>query len=100
MLRLLETFPLAEVVRQALHLGALTFDAVKYLLLCQIGAAAAAAGSGLLSVSAVRSSGNHCCYRLLIAAERNGRLMDIPQVLLDHHLKALRLPTFLRSMTR
>lgn len=38
-LRLLETFPLAEVtyaVRQALHLGALSFDAVKHLLLCRI----------------------------------------------------------------
>jgi transposase len=38
-LRLLETFPLQEVlyaVRQALHLGALSFDAVKHLLLCRI----------------------------------------------------------------
>jgi hypothetical protein len=38
-LRLLETFPLPEVaqaVRQALHLGAISFDAVKHLLLCHI----------------------------------------------------------------
>lgn len=38
-LRLLETFPLSEVahaVRQALSLGAISFDAVKHLLLCRI----------------------------------------------------------------
>jgi transposase len=38
-LRLLETFPQGEVahaVRQALHLGAISFDAVKHLLLCHI----------------------------------------------------------------
>jgi transposase len=38
-LRLLETFPLAEVtyaVRQASQLGAISFDAVKHLLLCRI----------------------------------------------------------------
>jgi hypothetical protein len=38
-LRLLETFPLHEVtaaVEQALHLGALSYDAVKHLLLCRV----------------------------------------------------------------
>lgn len=38
-LRLFETFPQEEVVhavRQALHLGAISFDAVKHLLLCHI----------------------------------------------------------------
>jgi len=38
-LRPLETFPLAEVtyaVRQALHLGAISFDTLKHLLLCRI----------------------------------------------------------------
>jgi hypothetical protein len=38
-LRLLETFPLAEVAgaaRQALQLRAIAFDAVKHLLLCAI----------------------------------------------------------------
>jgi hypothetical protein len=38
-LRLLETFPLHEltpVVEQALHLGTLSYDAVKHLLLCRV----------------------------------------------------------------
>ena len=38
-LRLLETFPRAEVSRaleEALRLGAISFDAVKHLLLCRI----------------------------------------------------------------
>jgi hypothetical protein len=38
-LRLLETFPLSEVARaidDALRLGAISFDAVKHLLLCRI----------------------------------------------------------------
>ena len=39
MLRLMETFTLAEVthaVEDALHLGTISFDAVKHLLLCRI----------------------------------------------------------------
>jgi hypothetical protein len=38
-LRLLETFRLEEIaqaIKQALHLGTISFDAVKHLLLCQI----------------------------------------------------------------
>ena len=38
-LRLLETFPLHELtaaVEQALHLGTLSYDAVKHLLLCRV----------------------------------------------------------------
>ena len=34
---------------------------------------------------------------LLCTQEGMPRLMDTPQVLLDHHLKTLRLPTFLRE---
>ena len=39
MLRLLETFSLQEVhaaVKDAIHLGALSFDAVKHLVLCRL----------------------------------------------------------------
>lgn len=46
-LRLLESFDLADLhaaVKQALHLGAIGFDAVKHLVLCQAGAPAAATG--------------------------------------------------------
>jgi hypothetical protein len=39
-LRLLEIFPLtkvSEAIQEALRLGAVSFDAVKHLLLCRIG---------------------------------------------------------------
>src|SRR5208283_5873484 len=60
-------------------------------------ATASAAGSGELSASAGRASGHHCRCRLPHAFESGSLLMDAPQVLLEHHLKTLRLPTFLRE---
>ena len=56
-LRLLETFSLAEVaaaVRQALRFPAIAFDAVKHLLLCAIERRPPEAGSGKLSAPAGR----------------------------------------------
>ena len=54
-LRLLETFSLTEVtagVRQALHLRAIAFDAVKHLVLLRYRAATAEAGLGGVPSSA------------------------------------------------
>jgi len=103
MLRLLETFPLPEVARaidDALRLGAISFDAVKHLLLCR----------GLLY--AKRSGRRGWIWRTIRTCRRRKWRpprppiiwlcwrpvdMDTPQVLLDHHLKTLRLPTFLRE---
>src|SRR5215471_20341851 len=50
----------------------------------------------MFSPSAAGAGDDHCRHRLLVAID-GGVLMDTPQVLLDHHLKALRLPTFLRE---
>jgi DNA replication protein DnaC len=97
-LRLLETFALPEVARaidDALRLGAISFDAVKHLLLCRIKQRAGAAGSGELSAPASSAGGHHRGRSL--PGSVGGLLMDTPQVLLDHHLKTLRLPTFLRE---
>src|SRR3954470_15332418 len=79
-LRLLETFRLEDVhtaVRDALRLGALGFDAV--------------------SLSAACRGRDHLGQGLSGAAGRGSSMSDVPQVLLGHHLKALKLPTFLRE---
>ena len=102
-LRLLETFSMAEVtqaIEDALRMGAISFDAVKHLLLCRIEQTAATAGPGELSALAGGAGGHHCSHRLPGTADfYTGRrlLMETPQVLLDHYLKTLRLPTFLRE---
>ena len=65
-LRLLETFSMGEVhsaVRDALRLGAVSFDAVKHLVLCRL------------------------------ECSMSGK----STLLLEHHLKELRLPSFLRE---
>ena len=99
-LRLLETFRWTEVslaVEDALRLGAISSDAVKHLLLGPDRAAAGAAGPGALSAPAGDAGGHHSRRRLSDPAPGRSLLMDTPQVLLEHHLKALRLPTFLRE---
>jgi DNA replication protein DnaC len=102
-LRLRETFALAEVAQaidDALRMGTIPFDAVKHLLLCR--------GS-----SGIELGGRHgwigrtihlCPWRTwrpppppIISRSWVLVDMDTPQVLLHHHLKTLRLPTFLRE---
>ena len=84
--RLMETFPLTEVaaaVRQALQLRAIAFDAkldlenYPHLPIC--------------------GSGADTGGRLSGAADGRGPVMDSPQVLLEHYLKQLRLPTMVRE---
>ena len=99
-LRLLEDFRLEEVraaVGDAMRLGAISFDAVKASVAVSHRTAAAAAGARKLSPSADGSSLNHRSVRLSGAAGRRSAVMAKPQVLLQEHLKALRLPTFLRE---
>jgi DNA replication protein DnaC len=61
-------------------------------------AAAAEAGSAAeLSASAAGSGRAHAGSRLSGAARTGSTLMDTPQVLLEHYLKQLRLPTIVRE---
>src|ERR671938_103689 len=60
-------------------------------------APAAAARPRGLSVSAPGAGGHHLGPGLPRAAGRGRAMSDTPQVLLAHHLKALKLPTFLRE---
>ena len=82
-LRLLEDFRLAHVsgaIQDALRLGAIGFDAVKHLVLCRLDR------PGAVSASAGPARDD----------DRRGRLhrvMAHSTLLLDAHLKALRLPT-------
>ena len=79
-LRLLETFPAEEVraaVPDALQRGVIGFDAIKHLVLCRI------------ERRPPRLPGSADGNVIMSAAT--------PQLLLAHHLKALRLPTFLRE---
>ena len=60
-------------------------------------APAAAARPDGLSLPAARQRGDHLGQDLPGSAHRGGVMTDTPQVLLAHHLKALKLPTFLRE---
>ena len=113
-LRLMETFALAEVthaIEDALLLGTISFDAVRHLLLCRIerrpprldmenyphlpmAQVQDHAGRRLheLAGGGVRMSGADAS-----ATNTAAHTADTPQLLLEHHLKELRLPTILRE---
>ena len=99
-LRLLETFALAEVeqaIDDALRMGDDLVRCRQAPAAVPDRAAAGAAGSGELSAPARwrkwRPPRPPIIWRCLEVPVD----MDTPQVLLDHHLKTLRLPTFLRE---
>src|SRR4029450_428635 len=60
-------------------------------------ATAAAARSDDLSLPAAGDRGDDLDQDLHGPAQRGGVMTDTPQLLLVHHLKALKLPTFLRE---
>ena len=99
-LRLLETFRLEEVegaVGDALRLGAIGFDAVKHLVLCRIERRPPRLNLDVypyLPRARVAMTSAKSYMSLLSGL---GRMTDTPQVLLAHHLKTLKLPTFLRE---
>ena len=99
-LRLSESFRLEEVqsaARDAIRLWALSFDAVKHLVLCRLEGRPPRLDLELypylprVRVSTT-SAGN---YMKLLA--REGHMSDRSTLLLEHHLKELKLPTFLRE---
>ena len=99
-LRLLETFSQLEVhaaVKDAIHLGALSFDAMKHLVLCRLEGRPPTAGYGDLSLPAPGPGEHHVCTRLYDSPRRAGGMNDRSALLLEHHLKELKLPSFLRE---
>ena len=104
-LRLLETFSQEEVhaaVRDALRLGAISFDAVKHLVLCRLEGRLPRLDlelypylpKAMVSTTSTRDYMEPSFYE---ASCKEGSMTDKPTLLLEHHLKELRLPSFLRE---
>ena len=99
-LRLLETFSQQEVhaaVKDAIHLGSLSFDAVKHLVLCRLEGRPPRLDMELYPyLPRVRVSTTSARdYMTLL--RRAGGMNDRSTLLLEHHLKELKLPSFLRE---
>ena len=84
-------------IQDALRLGAIGFDAVKHLVSVPPRPPAAPPRPGAVSASPGPAGDDDHGGRLLDAAGGRGRVMAKSTLLLDAHLKALRLPTFLRE---
>ena len=99
-LRLLETFDLEALhgaVKDALRLGAIGYDAVKHLVLCRIERRPAKLDLDVypyLPRANVATTGDRQLYE---PVGWRRVMTDTPQLLLVHHLKTLKLPTFLRE---
>ena len=96
-LRLLETFDLDDLhaaVNAALRLGAVGFDAVKRLVLCRVEKRPPRLDLDVCPLSAARHPRPNLGRQLHVG---NCGMTEAPQILLAHHLKTLRLPTFLRE---
>ena len=99
-LRLIESFSLDDVraaISEALERGVIGFDAVKHLVLCRIEKRPPRLNLLAPSLSAARRGGNNLGPLVHGAPEGGSAMSDTPQLLLAHHLKALKLPTFLRE---
>ena len=99
-LRLLEHFSPGEVhaaVRDALRLGALSFDAVKHLVLCRLEGRPPRLDLELYPYLPRVTGQHHIDTRLYDSPRREGGMNDRSTLLLEHHLKELKLPSFLRE---
>jgi hypothetical protein len=95
-LRLIEVFKLDDVA--AAVRGAIGFDAVKHLVLCRIERRPPHLDMTIYPYlpKPKRRSRQHRRGRTWICWPSGG-MTDTPQILLAHHLKVLKLPTFLRD---
>ena len=99
-LRLVETFDLEVLhgaVKDALRLGAIGYDARQTPCAVPYRATPAQTRPGYLSLPASGQRGDHGRRQLYELVGWRRVMTDTPQVLLAHHLKTLKLPTFLRE---
>ena len=99
-LRLVETFDLEVLhgaLKDALRLGAIGYDAVQTPCAVPYRATPAQTRPGYLSLPASGQRGDHGRRQLYELVGWRRVMTDTPQVLLAHHLKTLKLPTFLRE---
>ena len=85
-------------VKDALRLGAIGYDAVKHLVLCRIERRPPKLDLDIYPLPASGQRGDHGRRQLYELVGWRRVMTDTPQVLLAyHHLKTLKLPTFLRE---
>ena len=99
-LRLMETFSHQEVhhaVKDSLRLGAISFDAVKHLLLCRLEGRPPRLDLDLYPYLPPSDGEDHPRHGLHGPALGESGMSNRSTLLLEHHLKELRLPTFLRE---
>ena len=99
-LRLVENFRKEEVyeaVRDALRLGAISFYAIKHLVLCRIEGRDRETQPGAVPLPAQGHRDEDVGQRLHGAHVGDRAVSERSTVLLEHHLKELKLPTFLRE---
>ena len=99
-LRLLESFSHQEVhhaVQDALRLGAISFDAVKHLLLCHLEGRPPRLDLDLYPYLPRVSVKTTSATDYLALLPGRAAWSNRSTLLLEHHLKELRLPTFLRE---
>jgi hypothetical protein len=92
----------ARAINDAMRLGAVSFDAVEHLRLCRIERRLARRDlekSPHLPAPQVATTAvaDYLCAAYSGKTGSESLLMETPQVLLEHHLKTLRLSTFLRE---
>ena len=99
-LRLLETFDLEVLhgaVKDALRLGAIGCDAVKHLVLCRIERRPPKLDLDIYPYLPRANVATTAAAQLYELVGWRRVMTDTPQVLLAHHLKTPKLPTFLRE---
>ena len=100
---MLEVFRAEEVtaaVRSALSLGAISFDAVKHLVLCRIAKRPPRLDLSAYPYLARRHGEDDESRRLRHPDQRGNEVTASPEVLLAHQLKQLQRPTFLREYAK
>ena len=100
MLRLLETFSQQEVAKaakDALRLGAISFDAVKHLVLCRLEGRTPRLDLELYPYLPRVRGERHVRRGLPDLAVGESGMNHRSTLLLEHHLKELKLPSFLRE---
>ena len=99
-LRLVETFDLEVLhgaVKDALRLGAIGDDAVKHLVLCRIERRPPKLDLDIYPYLPRANVATTAAASYMSLLGGGAIMTDTPQVLLAHHLKTLKLPTFLRE---
>ena len=99
-LRLMEVFRIDDVaagVRDAIDRGVIGFDAVKHLVLCRIERRPPRLDMSVYPYLPHASVATDLGQDVHGPAHRGDVMTDTPQLLLGHHLKVLKLPTFLRE---